>query len=98
MIRNYYLWRDAVLPIYTLKRCTEEFSQITPRSFSLVSYLRDVLAVPWMQTAVLFKKLRKALDGQLAKKIKEPQLELVSEGVVPTIVQLLLDEESAHGK
>eukprot|EP00976_Prorocentrum_cordatum_P114998 1195935-Prorocentrum_minimum.AAC.1 len=47
------------------------------------------------QTAVLFKELRKALDAQLSRKINDPQLDLVNEGVVPTIVQLLLDEEKS---
>jgi hypothetical protein len=48
------------------------------------------------QTAVLFKELRGALDALLTKKIKQPQLDLVSDGVVPTIVQLLLDEDATQ--
>jgi ATP-dependent RNA helicase DHX29 len=47
------------------------------------------------QTAVLFKELRRALDRQLQLKINDPQLDLVSNGVVPTIVQLLIDEEKS---
>ena len=48
------------------------------------------------QTAVLFKELRGALDALLTKKIRQPQLDLVSDGVVPTIVQLLLDEDATQ--
>ncbi|KAK3264423.1 hypothetical protein CYMTET_26837, partial [Cymbomonas tetramitiformis] len=45
------------------------------------------------QTAVLFKELRRALDALLVNKISNPTLDMVGEGVVPTIVKLLLDED-----
>jgi hypothetical protein len=45
---------------------------------------------------VLFKELRGALDALLTKKIKQPHLDLVTDGVVPTIVQLLMDEDATQ--